>query len=86
MPSLAEYLAPLSMPRNATATEQDVYERGNQWLMSTFATTVAAMYWSRVTALFGPDNYNGTLPVWNDEVNYTIPDTLLSNRPIMDLS
>ena len=60
MPSLAEYLAPLSTPSNAVpATEQNVYERGNRWLMSTFTTTVAAMYWSRVTALFGPDSFNG---------------------------
>ena len=86
MPSLAEFLAPLSMPSDALpATEQNVYEWGNQWLMSTFATTVAAMYWSRVTALFGPDSFNdnGTFPLWNDEVNYTVSDTLLSNRQTM---
>ena len=80
MPSLAEYLAPLSTPKDSNGTEQDVYEWGNQWLMSTFTTTVAAMYWSRVTALFGSDAYNGTLPPWHDEVNYTVTDTLLSNR------
>ena len=53
--------------------------------MSTFTTTVAAMYWSRVTALFGPDSFsdNGTLTPWNDEVNYTVSDTLLSNRQTM---
>ena len=65
MPSLVEYLAPLSTPSDALpATEQNVYEWGNHWLMSTFTTTVAAMYWSRVTALFGPDSFNdnGTLP------------------------
>ena len=50
MPSLAEYLAPLSTPRDALlATEQNVYEGGNRWLMSTFTATVAAMYWLRVT-------------------------------------
>lgn len=43
------------------------------------------MYWSRVTALFGPDsvNNNDTFPPWNDEVNYTVSDTLLSNRQTM---
>ena len=53
--------------------------------MSTFTATVAAMYWSRVTALFGPDSFDdsGTFPLWNDEVKYTISDTLLSNRPTM---
>ncbi|CAD6564929.1 MAG: hypothetical protein ASARMPREDX12_004506 [Alectoria sarmentosa] len=86
MPSLAEYLAPLSTPSNATVTEQNVYEWGNQWLMSTFTTTIAGMYWSRLTALFGPDSYNGTLPAWNDEVNYTVPDALLSNRQTMNPS
>lgn len=54
--------------------------------MSTFTTTVAAMYWSRVTVRFGPDNYNGILPAYNDEINYTIPDTLMSNRQAMDPS
>ena len=87
MPSLAEYLAPLSTASNSMKTEQDVYEWGNQWLMSTFTTAVAGMYWSRLTALFGPDSYiNGTIPAWNDEVNYTIPDTLLSNRQTMNPS
>lgn len=84
MPILAEYLAPLSTSSTAAATEQNVYEWGNQWLMSTFTTTVAGMYWSRATALFGPDN--GTMSTWNNEVNYTLPDTLLSNRPTMDSS
>ena len=83
-PSLAEYLAPRSTPKASTPTEQNVYEWGNQWLMSTFTTTVAGMYWSRTTALFGPDTFNnGTIPAWNDEVNYTIPDTLLSTRQTM---
>lgn len=87
MPSLAEYLAPLSTPINDTATEQNVYEWSNQWLMSTFTNTVAGMYWSRLTALYGPDSYiNGTTLAWNDEVNYTIPDTLLSNRQTMNPS
>ena len=83
MPSLAEFLAPLSMPSDVLpATEQNVYEWGNQWLMSTFTTTVAAMCWSRLTALFGPDSFNnnGTLPSWINEVNYMVSDTLLSNR------
>ena len=86
MPSLAEYLVPLSTLSNVVpATEQNVYERGNQWLMSIFTTTVAAMYWSRVTALFGPDSFNhsGTFPPWNNEVNYTVSDILLSNRQTM---
>ena len=87
MPSLAEYLAPLPTPSSAAATEQNVYEWGNQWLMSTFTTTVAGMYWSRLTALLGPDSYvNGTIPAYNDKVNYTIPDTLPSNRQTMNPS
>lgn len=86
MPSLAEYLAPLSTPIDAPEAEQNVYEWRNPWLMSTFTTTVAAMYWSRATARFGPDNYNGILPAYKDEINYTIPDTLLSNRQTMDPS
>ena len=61
MPSLAEYLAPLSTPIDSNPTEQNVYEWSNQWLMSTF-------------------------PEYNDEVNYTIPDTLLSSRQTMDPS
>ena len=86
MPSLAEFLAPLSMPSDSLpVTEQNVYEWGNQWLMSTFTTTVVAMYWSRVTTLFGPDSFNdnGTFPPWNNEVNYTVSDILLSNRQTM---
>ena len=85
MPSLAEYLAPLSTPIDFDPTEQNVYEWSNQWLMSTFTTTIAAMYWSRLTALFGPDN-SATSPEYNDEVNYTLPDTLLSSRQTMDPS
>ena len=86
MPSLAEFLAPLSMPSDALpATEQNVYESGNQWLMSTFTTAVAAMYWSRVTALSGPDSFNndGTFPRWINEVSYTVFDTLLSTMQTM---
>lgn len=86
MPTPAEYLAPLSTPIDAPEAEQNVYEWRNPWLMSTFTTTVAAMYWSRATARFAPDNYNGILPAFNDEIDYTIPDTLLSNRPTMDPS
>ena len=43
------------------------------------------MYWSRVTALFGPDSFNDndTFPSWNNKVNYTVSDTLLSNRQTM---
>ena len=86
-PSLAEYLAPLSTPNNTVATEQNVYEWGNQWLMSIFTTTVAGMYWSRLTALSGPDNFmNGTISAENNEVSYTVPDTLLSNRQTMNPS
>ncbi|KAM0795158.1 hypothetical protein BDR22DRAFT_826265 [Usnea florida] len=85
MPSLAEYLAPLSTPIDSDPTEQNVYEWSNQWLMSTFTTTIAAMYWSRLTALFGPDN-SATSPEYNAKVNCTIPDTLLSNRQTMDPS
>ena len=50
------------------------------------------MYWSRTTVLFGPDSYdnqhykNVTPPWWNDEVNYTAPDTLLSNRQTLNPS
>lgn len=39
MPSLAEYLAPLSTPSNVSTTEQNVYVWENQWLMSTFTTS-----------------------------------------------
>ena len=85
MPSLAKYLAPPSMPIDSDPTEQNVYEWSNQWLTSTFTTTIAAMYWSRLTALFGPDN-SATSPEYNDEVNYIIPGTLLSSRQTMDPS
>ena len=40
MPSLAEYLAPLSTPSDAVVNEQNVYVWGNPWLMWTFTTTV----------------------------------------------
>ena len=87
MPILAEYLAPLSIPSDAVVTEQNIYEWGNQWLMSTFTTTVTGMYWSRLTALFGPDNFNNvTISAQNNEVSYTVPDTLLSNRQTMNSS
>lgn len=85
-PSLVEYLAPLSPP--ARATTEQVYKWEDTSVMPTFTTSVAAMYWSRMTVLFGPDSYvnqdyNATLPAWNDEVNYAAPDTLLSNRRTM---
>lgn len=64
-PSLVEYLAPLSPP--AWATTEQVYKWGDTSVMPTFTTSVAAMYWSRMTVLFGPDSYvnqdyNATLP------------------------
>ena len=85
MPSLVEYLAPLSPP--VWDTTEQVYQWGTS-LMPTFTTTVAAMYWSRITVLFGTDSYdnqhyNTTRPAWDDEVNYPRPDTLLSNRRTM---
>ena len=85
-PSLVEYLAPLSPP--AWNTTPQVYRWEDTSVMPTFTTSVAAMYWSRTTVLFGPDSYDNqdyhtTLPAWNDEVNYTAPDTLLSNRRTM---
>ena len=38
-----------------------------------------------MTALFGPDSFddNGTFPPWNNEVNCTVSDTLLSNKQTM---
>ena len=89
MPSLVEYLAPFSPPSwNASA---QVYRLEDTSLMPTFTTSVAAMYWSRMTVLFGPDSYDNQdyhtpLPAWNDEVNYTVSDTLLSNRQTMNPS
>ena len=89
MPSLVEYLAPLSPP--VWATTEQVYMWENKAVMPTLTTSVAAMYWSRMTVLFGPDSYdnqhyNVTPPAWNDEVNYITPDTLLSNRQTIDPS
>ena len=85
-PSLVEYLAPLSPP--GWATTEQVYKWEDTSVMPTFTTCVAAMYWSRMTVLFGPDSYvnqdyHVTLPAWNDEVNYTAPEILLSNRRTM---
>ena len=87
MPTLVEYLAPLSSTIGELSDQ--VYDWDNAWLIPTFTTSIAAMYWSRITVFFGPDNYdNGDYdthpPAWNDQVNYTTPNTtLLSHRQTM---
>lgn len=53
MPNLAEFLAPMG----PAPGDPGVYAPKNPWLMSTFATVVAGMYWSRGTAYRSFDNF-----------------------------
>ncbi|MCJ1460318.1 hypothetical protein MMC28_010697 [Mycoblastus sanguinarius] len=88
LPILVELLAPFSTSSSASPSDQDVYNWDNQWLVPTFTTVVAAMYWSRATALIGFDNsaYYNDDPAILNEVYYQLPDTLLSTRQTMNVS
>ena len=82
MPSLIEYLG-------AFGTKQ----KQSQWLVPTFTSVVAGMYWSRITALDGPSfigngspQFNGLKTVPPSEVYYNASDTLVSMKQTMDTS
>lgn len=84
MPTLSEFLGTFATERNTS-----------EWLFPTFTTAVAAMYWSRMTALnsyysWGP---NKSLEVTDDpyhaqrsEVYYHVKDNIISTRVTMDPS
>ena len=84
MPTLSEFLG-------AFATKRDTSE----WLYPTFTTAVAAMYWSRMTAIhsyydWGPDKSldptNDPYHLQRSEVYYHVNDNIVSTRIIMDPS
>ena len=84
MPILLEYLGSFAGARN-----------GSQWLMPTFTTVIAAMYWSRITALngyyaWGPDktvDYSDTNPNNTKRtMYYHVDDEIVSTKPTMDPS
>lgn len=84
MPTLSEFLGPFAKKRNTS-----------EWLLPTFTTTVAAMYWSRMSILNGYYSWG-----WEDnllkpddpyhaqksQVYYHVPDTIVSTRITMDPS
>lgn len=87
IPMLMEYLGPFSDLRNAS-----------HWLLPTFTTAVAGMYWSRATAMNGyhpdqkklpeyysdPGTFNTTREL--DQVYYAVDDQLVSIRRTMNTS
>ena len=75
MPNLAEFLAPMG----PAPGEPGVYTPKNPWLMSTFATVVAGMYWSRATAYRGFDNFQDYhIDAEKTELQYSVLDPVPS--------
>ena len=82
MPSLIEYLGEFGTTQNKS-----------QWLIPTFTTVVAGMYWSRATAVDGVSitgasstQFNGLKTVPSSEVYYKVNDTLVSTKQTMNTS
>ena len=74
MPTLAEFLSPFAIERNTS-----------KWLLPTFTTTVAAMYWSRITSLNGYYS-GGNASLTDPQLYYPVTDTIVSTRVTMDPS
>ena len=73
LPTLSDFLSPFAVERNTS-----------EWLLPTFATTIAAMYWSRITGLIGYyccENANT-----DPQLYYPVTDTIVSTRVTMDPS
>lgn len=84
MPTLSEFLGAFATERNSS-----------EWLYPTFTTAVAAMYWSRITALishysWGPDkSFDPTedpYRIKRSEVYHHVNDHIVSTRITMNLS
>ena len=84
LPSFVEYLGDFSDSR-----------RQSQWLVPTFSTVIAGVYWSRATALMGFYNWSENKTIFYDpnpehvqrsEVIYTVKDEGVSMRPVMNAS
>ena len=77
MPTLSDFLGAFAIERNTSA-----------WLLPTFTTTVAAMYWSRITSLNGyysiPGGRGANLT--DPQLYYQAADTIVSTRVTMDPS
>ena len=75
MPNLAEFLAPMG----PAPGDPGVYTPRNPWLMSTFATVVAGMYWSRGTAYRSFDNFQDYhIDAEKTELQYSVLDPVPS--------
>ena len=73
LPALCEYLQPFSTIRNTSA-----------WKVSSFATIMAGMYWSRLCIF---NNGDLTKPqdsiMWASQASYHVQDLIVSERPVM---
>ena len=83
-PILADFLGSFSTKRNTS-----------KWLIPTFTTTVAAMYWSRIATLYGYYHWgeDKSLNLSSDpyhwqrsQVYYSVTDSIISKRTTMDPS
>ncbi|CAF9923703.1 hypothetical protein IMSHALPRED_005996 [Imshaugia aleurites] len=82
LPTLLEFLQPFAFARNQS-----------RWLVPTFTTMVAGMYWSRVTSLDGYQGWGSNKTVYNNsdpsspqraDFYYPLNDTIVSFRPAMN--
>ena len=77
MPTLSDFLSAFAIERNTS-----------EWLLPTFTTTVAAMYWSRIAVLDGPYRMvtGRRANLTDPQLYYPTADTIVSTRITMDPS
>lgn len=78
MPTLADFLGIFAKDRSTSS-----------WLLPRFTTTIAGMYWSRITSLQGYDSADQTdqsLTSSDPTLYYHLNDSIISNRITMDPS
>lgn len=75
MPTLADFLGPFAKQRNTSS-----------WLLPTFTTTVAGMYWSRITSLYSYEREALYGIPTDPTLYYPVTDSIVSTRVTMDPS
>ena len=75
MPTLADFLGAFAKKRSTSS-----------WLLPTFTTTVAGMYWSRITTLQGYHSVDHPGTPSDPTLYYPVTDSIVSTRITMDPS
>ena len=75
MPTLADFLGAFAKERSTSS-----------WLLPTFTTTVAGMYWSRITSIRGYHSVDHPGNLSDPTLYYPVTDSIVSTRITMDPS